>query len=436
MLDADLMKEENLEDYRQGVSSYAFNLTVALVILVILIDAWNDYVEGGFSFFFLKHMVHSVVLFALIGLERFGRVTKVNGIAFAIYSVVFSIMLSIPVRFEKPGFEFEPLFLKVEMTMIIMAFAIGVMVQSYHIVIMILLNMLFLVFCFTSPVVDYPVQKLLFYFFLVNGTGYIGYRLHVSFVNLGRKLSSANTLVAETNVRLQKVNAFKDDLLRIIGHDVRTPFVQLDGLLRVWEDEDLSEEERKFMKSAMQKAVSQGDFLLQNLVKWTQTEAIDIQRHIEYISLEECVRSSLNLFEPFILEKKLSVVLDLDGRIKVLTDSRLMETICRNLISNAVKFSHVGDEIKVVTHAEPDSIVLQVWDNGVGMNDLQKSAIEDKTIMKSTHGTSNEKGSGLGLAISYRLIDQMGGKISVHSEKGKGTVFKVVLYDFKLDNSH
>jgi len=418
------MKNIELENYWKYGFRYAFQLTYLFGVFIILIDSWNEYIVGGMSFFFLKDIVHVLILFFVLVLERLGTISKREGIIFFVYSTAVSITVSLPFRVENPAFEFEPYFLKVEFILLVLTFLIGLMVHSYHMIVLGVLNLAFMAYCFVLTPIQYPLAKLVFYFCFVSGANYIGYRLHDAYLKLSKEL-------VETNARLKQAYSFKNDLLRIIGHDVRTPFVQLDGLLSVLDDKDLSDSERLFVKSSMRKTVSQGDFLLQNLVKWTQIEETDVQRHVEFVSLEECVRSSLNLFEPFIHEKSLQITLDLDTGIEVLADSRILETICRNLISNAVKFSNKEGEVTIRAYEDNGVAVLAVVDEGVGMSEQQKKSVLGRTIAKSVHGTNNEKGSGLGLAICYRLIDRMDGEISLETELGKGSTFTVQFKKFR-----
>nr|WP_262921269.1 ATP-binding protein [Maribellus maritimus] len=107
----------------------------------------------------------------------------------------------------------------------------------------------------------------------------------------------------------------------------------------------------------------------------------------------------------------------------------MIKTVFRNIISNAVKFTSAGGEIKLSASAKSDDkwVEVKIQDNGVGMDKEQLKNLFRIGKVKSKPGTANEKGTGLGLILCKEFIDLNNGKLTVESEPGKGTLFSVFL---------
>ena len=104
----------------------------------------------------------------------------------------------------------------------------------------------------------------------------------------------------------------------------------------------------------------------------------------------------------------------------------MMETVFRNLIGNAIKFSHVNSQIIVKAVRTESNINLYIIDQGVGMTEEQLNAILSNTQESiTTLGTSNEKGTGNGLAIVKKLVERQNGSFSMYSEPQKGTTVRL-----------
>jgi signal transduction histidine kinase len=126
-------------------------------------------------------------------------------------------------------------------------------------------------------------------------------------------------------------------------------------------------------------------------------------------------------------EKNISLVIDLDGRSEVFADQNMVDSIIRNLVSNAIKFTKDQGEVIISAHRDKNRMEVTVSDTGVGIapQDLDKLFnIESK---HSTLGTAQEKGTGLGLVLCKEFVEKHKGTIWIESEKGKGSQFKFTL---------
>lgn len=105
----------------------------------------------------------------------------------------------------------------------------------------------------------------------------------------------------------------------------------------------------------------------------------------------------------------------------------MMKTIVRNIISNALKFTHTGGEVSISAKKSNDSILVSISDNGMGIDNRFLPEIWDSSSTYTTSGTANEQGTGLGLIICKEFVEKHGGTIWAESELGKGTTFNFTL---------
>ena len=105
----------------------------------------------------------------------------------------------------------------------------------------------------------------------------------------------------------------------------------------------------------------------------------------------------------------------------------MIKTILRNLISNAIKFTHKNGKVEVTARIDNKHVEISVSDNGIGMTKETMSKLFRLDGNLSTPGTENEKGTGLGLFLCKEFVDKHGGKIWAESRSGNGSVFKFVL---------
>ena len=113
--------------------------------------------------------------------------------------------------------------------------------------------------------------------------------------------------------------------------------------------------------------------------------------------------------------------------IEVYADENMLRTVLRNLISNAIKFTKFGGNIRVYAILKQDRVEITVSDTGVGLNEEVRNKLFSLKTNETTIGTANEKGSGLGLILCKEFVEKHGGKIWVESELGKGSDFKFTL---------
>jgi signal transduction histidine kinase len=155
--------------------------------------------------------------------------------------------------------------------------------------------------------------------------------------------------------------------------------------------------------------------------------------HPEYLAVNDLIRDNINLFSGNAREKKITLLNSVDPDLVVFADQNMTNTLIRNLLSNALKYSHEGGKIEITSQVQNQMAYISVKDNGVGMTREQMGQLWSVNTIRTTYGTRDEKGSGLGLLLCKEFIEKQGGQISVESEKGKGSKFTFSLPTEKVD---
>ncbi|RUT79987.1 sensor histidine kinase [Ancylomarina longa] len=239
------------------------------------------------------------------------------------------------------------------------------------------------------------------------------------------KLVSERTIqLQDANVNLFSANKAKDRFLSIIAHDLKNPFNAIRGFSKLLvQDEDfLTEEEKKEMIETIYKSSDDTFKLLENLLEWANVQKGNFKLNREEFDLEEVMANNLDLHKSLASLKEVNVVGHFES-VKVNADKAMVDTVIRNLMSNAIKFSFAGKEIDLRAKQEDGFVVIQVKDQGVGMTAEQMDKLFKIDTVFTSEGTANETGTGFGLMLCKEFVELNGGKIWVESVKDKGSRF-------------
>ena len=220
---------------------------------------------------------------------------------------------------------------------------------------------------------------------------------------------------------LQKTVALKDRFFSIIAHDLRTPFQTLMNLSQVLKT-DQGEKNREMIADKLNRAAVAAFELTENLLKWAMLETHSVSQKPRSYRLTELIEETLAPLKATAEFKgvKLDRRLD-DCRLNV--DKVTAETLFRNLVSNAIKFSHPGGTVTISSQIDESGrcIAVKISDDGVGIEPERLAQIQQATDLDSSQGTSGEKGSGLGLMLCREFADRCGAKFELRSKPGQGT---------------
>ncbi|MDO6435946.1 HAMP domain-containing sensor histidine kinase [Cyclobacterium sp. 1_MG-2023] len=236
-------------------------------------------------------------------------------------------------------------------------------------------------------------------------------------------------IVEERTKELKHNIKTKDKFFSILAHDLRSPFsgllVLLDLLLK--NPKSFSEEEKTNMLEEIFKSSEQLFKLLENLLSWSRSQTNEITLNPEKVSIHDLIEVNFSLQLQNANNKEIKLINEIDKSLNVFADRNTIDTVFRNLISNAIKFTNPGGKVKIKSSPNRKMVKVYVQDNGIGIpqENLEKLfKIEEKI---STKGTNNEEGTGIGLALCKEFIELNGGKIYVDSKPEVGTVFIVEL---------
>ncbi|NMC40191.1 MAG: PAS domain S-box protein [Bacteroidales bacterium] len=231
--------------------------------------------------------------------------------------------------------------------------------------------------------------------------------------------------IREKNEMLQAANAEKDKFFSIIAHDLRGPLGAFMEATKILTDElpNMSGEEIREISGEMNKDASRIYALLENLLQWSRLQRGVLKFEPVEQNLSLLANNAINPLLSSAEKKNDSVDLNIPGNLMINADSHMIETVIRNLVSNAIKFTPGG---KIVVSAEFDNaghVRISVKDNGIGIPPEMKDNLFSLTSRASRPGTDGEPSSGLGLLLCREFVDKHGGRIWVESEQGKGTEF-------------
>lgn len=235
------------------------------------------------------------------------------------------------------------------------------------------------------------------------------------------------------NKELEELNAMKDRIFSIIGHDLRAPLSNIiEGVNLISEDRNLLYElvEVGFFKRLSDSA-GHTMFLLENLLEWSKIQLGEQSFKPMSYPLKQLIEVVLDTLRPVALQKDIRIIEDQIENVIALADIRMIEVVIRNLLSNAIKFTNEQGEIHIAVSKEQTFIRVTIVDNGVGMSDEKIKTLFELKKINSERGTSGEKGTGFGLLLCDQFVKQNGGTLSISSKIGEGTsvTFTVPIYN-------
>ncbi len=228
---------------------------------------------------------------------------------------------------------------------------------------------------------------------------------------------------------LVKLNATKDKFFSLVAHDLQNPVYAIISLSEFLENNLDSFSSQELLSFINQINVSaKGIYaLLENLLDWarSQTGKITIQR--DYVSLPRLINFLIDYFKPTTQEKKIEIAFNFTDELMVESDSRLLTSILRNLISNAIKYSHPNSRVTIQLKANEEQIEISVTDRGTGISRRNLERIFRIDNELRALGTNHEEGSGLGLILVKTFADLIGGKVYAISKLNQGSTFTLIL---------
>jgi len=244
--------------------------------------------------------------------------------------------------------------------------------------------------------------------------------------NTQREILAMNSDLSQIKAQLEKSIREKDQLFSVIAHDLRSPFQGLIGLTEVLNEgaKEMETDEIIKMSAVVNKKANHLFNLLQNLLEWVQSQKGATAFEPVEFNMHDLVSRNLDLYASRASEKKITLTNHLPLGLTVFADYKMIDSVIRNLINNAIKFTPVDGNIDISSSISGKMVEITVSDTGIGIPKeiLTKLFITgEKTGRK---GTAGEGSTGLGLLICKDFIEKNGGIIHVESTIGEGSKFR------------
>lgn len=244
------------------------------------------------------------------------------------------------------------------------------------------------------------------------------------------ELEEFNQLLLKSQKKLKETNKTKDKFFNIIAHDLKGPFTSFITITDILsKDPDSISEERKlhFLQSLNESALTL-ESLLENLLQWARAQSGTLEVNLRCVKLDDMVKQIIKLQEMNAQSNKIKIINSVEEGIQLKADPNLLHTVLRNLMSNAVKFSEEGGQIKLSSkNLNKKFLEICIEDSGIGIADEDLSKLFRIDVSTKTIGESTKKGTGFGLILVKEFVEKQGGTINVSSQLGKGSVFKFTL---------
>jgi signal transduction histidine kinase len=222
-------------------------------------------------------------------------------------------------------------------------------------------------------------------------------------------------------------NEAKSRFMATMSHELRTPLNSILGFAQLLGDTSfgsLNERQGRYVGHIR----SSGDHLLaliNDILDLSKVEAGQLDLQVETVRLSALLEDCVGDIRPLADAKKLDLRFRASDSLSVRADRRRLAQVLVNLLSNAIKFTPEGGRVSVTASADDDGVVVAVRDSGIGIPASQQQHIFDAFFQVREGRTRQQEGTGLGLALSRRLMELMGGSLSVVSREGRGSTFSV-----------
>ncbi len=244
-------------------------------------------------------------------------------------------------------------------------------------------------------------------------------------------------LLEKKQKELQESNTTKDKFFSIIAHDLKNPFgttMNFAELLMLAYHKNTDEKNIRIINN-IYKGAKHAFNLLENLLVWSRSQTNKIQINPTILNLSIVINNVIDYEANRAEEKKILILSKVKDSIQVYTDIDMLNTVIRNLISNAIKFSNISGEITITAIKLDKFVKISISDNGIGIKpEAIKKLFRIDNSNNSTKGTNGETGTGLGLILCKEFVEKNGGKIWAESEVNKGSTFSFTIPLFKPKN--
>ncbi len=242
-----------------------------------------------------------------------------------------------------------------------------------------------------------------------------------------KELQEQQVVIEMKNVQLEEALGAKDKLIGVIAHDFKNPLTAIQGLamlLRNGLEQLPAAKARKYTETIYEASENLKNQMLV-VLDWAQSRVQDLVYNPIEINIETIINDAILLVKESSAQKKITIITQFDYESNAFIDPRMMSTVLRNLLINAIKFSNPGGIVTVVVQEVDSGLEISIIDSGMGMSKDTVDNLFVNTAPHSSPGTESETGVGLGLQLCRSYVEQNQGVIRATSKPGTGSVFSV-----------
>jgi signal transduction histidine kinase len=230
--------------------------------------------------------------------------------------------------------------------------------------------------------------------------------------------------LSNSKAELEELQQQKDELFALIIHDIKNPAALIKNLVELLRSYDLTATEQQEIIDDILVTSNRIVALSQEVSRILALESSLMSLNLELGNINEVIREVVKANSPNAKNKNINIFLDIDEKLEEFKfDKYKVYEVLDNLVSNAIKFTQKGGEVRITSAKQDDKVVIQVIDNGLGLSEEDISRAFQRGARLSAKPTGEEPSSGLGLWIVKRLVEAMKGKVWVKSVLGKGSTF-------------
>lgn len=237
-----------------------------------------------------------------------------------------------------------------------------------------------------------------------------------------RRLKEKQLKIESQAAELNRLNIEKDKIFSILAHDLKAPLDSLWGMVKLINEDNLSQEEFESYLPILSQNLGNNSMLLENILIWSRSQMRGMNSQFSTFNLYQLVEQNISFLSGSGYYKEQILENYIPKSIEIEADKTMLEIVIRNLLTNAMKFTSAHDKITVALEEEESFYKVSVSDQGIGMTEAGLSKLFGNEFY-TTSGTHHEKGTGLGLLLSKELVEKNRGEIWAKSQIGSGSTF-------------
>lgn len=362
-----------------------------------------EYQAGGLNKFAVKHLVvfSTILVTAIVWKSRLVSTSFLFLVM--VYINILSSTVYLPFRLADENLNFEGYFLRVEMIMFIMALLLAVFERPWHQFVVVVYNTIFILACAVfMPQLSFG--KYILAFIMISSVGGISYFIFNKVIQLQKELQEQNAIVTKQNEELKELTTFRNDIMKIIAHDLRTPIHQIAMLADITKGAKSKKDRNKYL-DLLKQSIDKTYGMLEKLLDWSMQNDETLKSYTD-IELRTLVEEMKQRYTSDLDSKGLQLINEVEKEFTIFSSKEVFETVIRNLLTNAIKFSPQNQNIVINSDENDEDYCLNVTNRAEHVEQELLNQINSGQFGGSTKGTNNEEGTGKGLFICRRMLEK------------------------------